>query len=163
MLNTSLINGTNQDADGNGNYSQVTMESGKKYRLRLINMSVDNCTLRSSSPFYTQALTLQIQTFRCLWTAIHSKSSLQTSSPSNLSPPNGWSWVLDRFVRPTFDSSLTNVPRQRYDVIITANQSAGNYWFRSNVSTACQSGNNFYGRAIWSYTSEPAATPYSTE
>lgn len=37
-----LINGTNQDANGNGKYSQVTIKKGKKYRLRLINISVDN-------------------------------------------------------------------------------------------------------------------------
>ncbi|KAK4496153.1 hypothetical protein PRZ48_012132 [Zasmidium cellare] len=123
-----LINGTNQDANGNGNYSQVTVESGKKYRLRLINMSVDNYIQVSLDSHPFEVITadfVPIQPFAAEW--------------------------------------LVMGIGQRYDVIITANQSAGNYWFRSNVSEACQSANNFYGRAIWSYSSEPVDTPYSTE
>ncbi|KAF2706997.1 multicopper oxidase [Pleomassaria siparia CBS 279.74] len=58
---------------------------------------------------------------------------------------------------------------QRYDVIINANQTEGNYWFRANVATACASANNFYGRSIFTYDStsvtpgapstDPAADP----
>lgn len=40
--NTILINGTNQNPNGGGNYNKVTIISGKKYRLRLINTSMDN-------------------------------------------------------------------------------------------------------------------------
>lgn len=48
---------------------------------------------------------------------------------------------------------------QRYDVIITANQTSGNYWFRANVATACASANNFYGRSIFTYSDATVATP----
>ncbi|CAK4030515.1 hypothetical protein B0A54_07922 [Lecanosticta acicola] len=95
-----LINGTNKDADGNGNYGQVTVESDKKYRLRLVNINVDN---------YIQV-------------------------------------------------SLDNHPFE----VIAADFTAGNYWFRSNVSSDCQSGSNFYGRAIWSYSNVTSSTPQST-
>ncbi|KAF2655213.1 multicopper oxidase [Lophiostoma macrostomum CBS 122681] len=39
---TILVNGTNKNANGGGSYGKVTMKQGKKYRLRLINSSVDN-------------------------------------------------------------------------------------------------------------------------
>ena len=37
-----LVNGTGKDAHGNGQYSRTTVEAGKRYRLRVINTSVDN-------------------------------------------------------------------------------------------------------------------------
>ncbi|KAF2471867.1 putative multicopper oxidase, type 1 [Lindgomyces ingoldianus] len=37
-----IVNGTNKNANGGGSYGKVTLTKGKKYRLRLINMSVDN-------------------------------------------------------------------------------------------------------------------------
>lgn len=37
-----LINGTSKNAAGGGSYNKVTIQSGKKYRLRLINTSVDS-------------------------------------------------------------------------------------------------------------------------
>lgn len=40
--NNIIVNGTNQNANGGGKYGQVNIQSGKKYRLRLINTSVDN-------------------------------------------------------------------------------------------------------------------------
>jgi len=51
---------------------------------------------------------------------------------------------------------------QRYDVIINANQTAGNYWFRAEVANACASANNFYGRSIFSYSGVASGTPSST-
>ncbi|KAF2874552.1 putative multicopper oxidase, type 1 [Massariosphaeria phaeospora] len=44
---TMMINGTNKNAAGGGKYGKVSMKKGKKYRLRLINASVDN-TVRVS-------------------------------------------------------------------------------------------------------------------
>jgi len=38
---TILINGTNKNSNGGGQYSQTTITPGKKHRLRLINTSVD--------------------------------------------------------------------------------------------------------------------------
>ncbi|KAF2739761.1 laccase precursor [Polyplosphaeria fusca] len=51
---------------------------------------------------------------------------------------------------------------QRYDVVFTANQTAGNYWFRAQVANDCASANNGVGRAIFSYQGVAAADPTST-
>jgi len=51
---------------------------------------------------------------------------------------------------------------QRYDVIITANQTASNYWFRADAEPNCQSVNNGVGRAIWTYAGRPVADPTTT-
>ncbi|KAF2103704.1 putative multicopper oxidase, type 1 [Rhizodiscina lignyota] len=55
---------------------------------------------------------------------------------------------------------------QRYEVIITANQAVGNYWFRAEVAADCASANNNFGRAIFSYTGaasgDPTTTAYDT-
>jgi len=47
-------------------------------------------------------------------------------------------------------------------VVFTANQAVGNYWFRAENVAACASGNNFYGRAVFSYAGAPAGDPTST-
>lgn len=36
-----LINGTNKNAQGGGAYNKVTLQPGKKHRLRIINMAID--------------------------------------------------------------------------------------------------------------------------
>lgn len=51
---------------------------------------------------------------------------------------------------------------QRYDVIFTANQTVGNYWFRAEVAGDCSSSNNYYGRAIFPYAGAPAGDPTSS-
>ena len=51
---------------------------------------------------------------------------------------------------------------QRYDVIITANQTASNYWFRADAEPNCQSVNNGVGRAIWTYAGKAVADPTTT-
>jgi FtsP/CotA-like multicopper oxidase with cupredoxin domain len=40
--NTILINGTNKNANGSGEYSQVSITPGKKHLLRLVNIGIDN-------------------------------------------------------------------------------------------------------------------------
>lgn len=125
---TVLINGTNKNANGCGSYNKVTMQAGKKYRLRLINTSVDNY-LRVSLDNHT----MQIMT-------------------TDFIP-----------VKPFTVETLLMGIGQRYDVVINANQTAGNYWFRVNTATDCLSANNFYGRAIWSYSTVTAGTPTSPE
>jgi FtsP/CotA-like multicopper oxidase with cupredoxin domain len=42
FANTILINGTNKNPAGGGQYSNVKLTPGKKHRLRLINTAVDN-------------------------------------------------------------------------------------------------------------------------
>jgi len=50
---------------------------------------------------------------------------------------------------------------QRYDVIITANQTAGNYWFRAVADGLCQSRNTREGRAVFTYQGQTVADPTS--
>jgi FtsP/CotA-like multicopper oxidase with cupredoxin domain len=119
-----LINGTAKSATGSGAYNKVTVQSGKKYRLRLINTSVDS-NLRvnlDGHPFQV---------------------------------------IATDFV-PVVPYSTTYIQigiGQRYDVIITANQTAGNYWFRADPDGACQSRASKGGLAIFTYSGVTAADP----
>ena len=121
-----LINGTNQNAAGKGNYNKVSIQSGKKYRLRLINTAVDNYIRVSLDNHVMQVMT------------------------SDFIP-----------VKSFYAETLLLGIGQRYDVVINANQTAGNYWFRADVATDCLSGNNGSGRAIWTYSGVTAGTPTS--
>jgi hypothetical protein len=55
---------------------------------------------------------------------------------------------------------------QRYDVIIEANQTASNYWFRAEAVNACATPVLRVGRAIFTYAgitpSDPSSTPFDT-
>lgn len=48
---------------------------------------------------------------------------------------------------------------QRYDVVFTASQGSGNYFFRAEVATDCFSGNTGKGRALFTYSGTIAAEP----
>lgn len=48
---------------------------------------------------------------------------------------------------------------QRYDVIFTANQTAGTYWFRAEVAGDCFSANNGKGRALFTYSGQTVSAP----
>jgi FtsP/CotA-like multicopper oxidase with cupredoxin domain len=50
---------------------------------------------------------------------------------------------------------------QRYDVIIDAKATAGNYWFRAEAARDCFSTNQYVGRAIFTYGETPVADPIS--
>lgn len=121
-----LINGTNKNANGGGTYNQVSITKGKKYRLRLINMSGDNF--------------------------------IRVSLDSHVLEVMAADFIP---VKPFTVDTLLIAIGQRYDVVINANQTAGNYWFRANAATDCLSGNDFYGRAIWTYSGVTAGTPTS--
>lgn len=51
---------------------------------------------------------------------------------------------------------------QRYDVIINANSTASNYWFRAAVQQGCGTNDNPDARSIFSYDGAPAGTPNDT-
>ena len=51
---------------------------------------------------------------------------------------------------------------QRYDVIVNANQTLGNYWFRVKYATGCGTNANTNIRAIFNYDSVTVANPTST-
>ncbi|GAM85422.1 hypothetical protein ANO11243_034290 [Dothideomycetidae sp. 11243] len=121
-----LVNGSMTSSHG-GQYSKTTIECGKKYRIRLINMSVDNHFMVSldGHPF--------------------------TVIASDFVP----------IVPYTTDWLFLGIG-QRYDVIITANQTIDNYWFRAEVQRGCGiNKNNGNIRSIFSYDTAPATNPTS--
>lgn len=122
-----LINGTNQNAAGGGKYNYVSIASGKRYRLRLINTSVDNYIKVSLDGHLLQVMA------------------------ADFIP-----------VKPFYTNWLLLGTGQRYDVVINANQTAGNYWFRAEAASECASGNKFYGRAVWTYAGAQVGLPTST-
>ncbi|KAG9688980.1 laccase precursor, partial [Aureobasidium melanogenum] len=48
---------------------------------------------------------------------------------------------------------------QRYDVIIDANQTSGNYWFRAEAANECASSSDGNGRAIFRYDASSTSVP----
>lgn len=122
-----LINGTNQDGYGNGQYSKVSITNGKKYRLRLVNVAVDNYIRVSldNHPMLIMA--------------------------SDFIP-----------IKPIYANWVLLGVGQRYDVVINANMTSGNFWFRADVAGDCLSGNDGSGLAVWTYSGTNAATPSST-
>jgi len=123
-MDSILINGTNKASSGAGQYNYVTVTSGKRYRLRLINMSVDNYIRVSLDSHNFLVIT------------------------SDFVP-----------VIPFAAQQLLLGAGQRYDVVITANQTASNYWFRASVATDCQSSNNNNGLAVWTYSGVTVQNP----
>ena len=121
---TILINGTNKSPSGTGSYNKVKITKGKKYRLRLINGSID-ANIRVSldgHPFTViTADFVPVKTYTANW--------------------------------------LLLAIGQRYDVIIYANNTIGNYWFRAEPATQCTSRNGYFGRSIFSYEGAPDADP----
>ncbi|EMD61339.1 hypothetical protein GGP41_003968 [Bipolaris sorokiniana] len=98
-----LVNGTHINAlNDNGKYARMNVVKGKKYRIRLINTSVDNVFSVSLDGHPFTVLT------------------------SDFVP-------INTFVT----NQLTLQIGQRYDVVITANQTVDNYWFRVAVGTSC--------------------------
>ncbi|KAI9714343.1 MAG: hypothetical protein M1820_000304 [Bogoriella megaspora] len=123
-----LINGTNRNvANTTGKYATTKVTKGKKYRLRLINTSLDN-DIRVSLDG-------------------HSLTVMTTDFVP---------------VKPFSTNTILLAIGQRYDVVIYANQTAGNYWLRAQVATDCQSANSGIGYAIFNYDSVAVANPSST-
>lgn len=58
----------------------------------------------------------------------------------------------------TVNSVLLGVG-QRYEVIVEANQAAGNYWLRAEAEAACRVGNKNKGKAIIHYSNVPVGEP----
>lgn len=63
---------------------------------------------------------------------------------------------------PYYTETLLLASGQRYDVIINANQTPGNYWFHSHVVPSCGSTNHHNASAIWTYEGVEQAIPTST-
>lgn len=126
-----LINGTMVSLDGtSGSYYTTTITHGKKYRLRLINTSVDNHFMVS----------LDSHTFTVI-----------TSDFVPIKPYTA-DWIFIGI-------------GQRYDVIITANQTIDNYWFRAEVQDEAGCGTNYNNgniKSIFSYTGASSGDPTSS-
>jgi hypothetical protein len=139
-----LINGTMKNTAGQGSYHKNTITKGKKYKVRIINTSLDNH-------------------FK-----VHLDGHNLTVVSSDLVPvipyPTDWlfvgigkclAWIV-------FQPILTDIG-QRHDVIINANQAVGNYWFRAEAQGTCGANkNNGNIKAIFSYDGAPAGDPTST-
>ncbi|CAN9443958.1 unnamed protein product [Alternaria alternata] len=121
-----LINGTAKNAAGGGAWSNVKIQAGKRYRLRLVNTAVDT----------NMVVNLDGHPFQVIAT--------------DFVPIN-----------PYNTTHLQIGIGQRYDVIITANQTAGNYWFRAVADGLCQSRNSREGRAVFTYQGQTVADPTS--
>ena len=65
-------------------------------------------------------------------------------------------------IKPYTTQTLLLAIGQRYDVVITANQPAGNYWFRASNAAGCLSSVRNNGLAIWTYDGVTPGTPAST-
>lgn len=126
-----LVNGTHINAQGGGKYAKMTVTKGKKYRIRIINTSVDS----------TFHVSLDGHPF--------------TVMTSDFVP-----------IKPYVTDQLSIAIGQRYDVMIVANQTVDNYWFRVGYGTAC--GNNdiltsgIQLGAILSYSGAASKNPTST-
>ncbi|EDU41729.1 SufI multicopper oxidase [Pyrenophora tritici-repentis] len=122
-----LVNGTAKNAQGGGAWNRVTIEKGKKYRLRLVNTASDANMIVSldGHPFLV---------------------------------------IANDFVaiEPYRTTHLQIAIGQRYDVVITADQLASNYWFRAQANSLCSSSSAREGRAIFNYQGQPVADPTST-
>ncbi|KAF2255604.1 multicopper oxidase [Trematosphaeria pertusa] len=126
-----LVNGTHVNANGGGSYFTMKVKKGKKYRIRIINTSVDT----------TFSVSMDKHPF--------------TVITSDFVP-----------IKPIVADQLTLAIGQRYDVVINANQTADNYWFRVSVGTDCGS-NDMVGKdiplgAILQYDGAPDGNPTST-
>lgn len=51
---------------------------------------------------------------------------------------------------------------QRYDVIIDANYTSGNFWFRAEVASECGNVNGYVGQSIFTYNGTTVADPTTT-
>jgi FtsP/CotA-like multicopper oxidase with cupredoxin domain len=142
-----LVNGTHVNPNGGGSYAKMNVVKvwltilkhwtslklylqGKKYRIRIINTSVDS--------YFT--VSMDGHPFTVI-----------TSDFVPIKP-----WVTDQ---------LTLAIGQRYDVIISANQTVGNYWFR--ITPGACAANNYVGKidhigAILHYKNATDANPTST-
>ena len=131
-----LFNGTTVDPDtGSGEYAKITLTSGKKHRLRLINTSKSSIPLSS---YMTNNTTPGVENHLQLSIVNHNMTIIGT----DFVPVNPY---------PT--DSLFIAVGQRYDVIIDANQDVDNYWFNVTYggSGFCGSSNNPYPAAIVQY------------
>lgn len=113
---TLLINGTNKLDNGQGSYSRVTLHQGKRYRLRLVNTSVDSIVRVSLDGHPFSVITADLVPIHAFTTK----------------------WLL-------MSSG------QRYDVVIEANQTVANYWFRCEIAESCGSRTHNSAKSIFQY------------
>jgi FtsP/CotA-like multicopper oxidase with cupredoxin domain len=123
---TGLINGTMKNAQGGGAYHVTNVQKGQRYRIRLVNMGVDN-------HFH---VTIDNHAF--------------TVIASDFVP-----------IQPFVTNSLSMAVGQRYDVIIVANQTVGNYWLRVQTGDCNQNANQGNIRSIIRYQGAPQSDPNS--
>lgn len=129
LADNGLINGTMVSKGGkSGKYGVTKMQRGKRYRLRLINVSSDNSFMVSLDGHPFEVIT------------------------ADLVP-----------VKPVTRSWVFLGVGQRHDVIITANQTGGSWWFRAEAPDRCgTNANNGNIKSIFRYENATQALPNST-
>jgi hypothetical protein len=88
-----LINGTNKNPNGGGQYNQVKIKKGKKYRLRLINSSLDNYLRVSLDKHQFQVITadfVPVVPFYTDWILIAIGQRYDVIINANQEPGNYW-------------------------------------------------------------------------
>lgn len=122
------------------------MEYGKRYRLRIISMAVDNYMRVSLDGHPFEIIAVDFVPIKPIITEWIFMGAGQVCT---ISPYFHYAWGAKK--RP-----------QRYDVIVTANRSSGSYWFRTEVAKQCRNNNLHFGRAVWSYSNTLPSIPNST-
>ncbi|KAJ5788516.1 hypothetical protein N7457_003506 [Penicillium paradoxum] len=140
ITNTILINGTNKDAQNmTGSWATTPgLIPGKKYLLRPINAH-RHCDLCRCAGTDVQAFRVSLDN--------HSLTII-----ANDFVP----------VEPLAVDHLILAIGQRYDVIFTANQKPGNYWFCAFAETACFGSSINSALSIFNYGGVELSTPNST-
>jgi FtsP/CotA-like multicopper oxidase with cupredoxin domain len=113
-----VVNGTHvNQKNNNGKYARISIKKGKSYLLRLINTAVDS-TFHVS--FDNHPMTVVAADF----------------TPIVPYTTNQLSLVIGKQLITAFPTKKANIGAgQRYNIIIHANQTVDNYWFRVNVGT----------------------------
>ena len=125
-LDTGLINGMNV-WEGAGQQFEMTVEPGKSYRLRLVNVAI-----QSTFVFYVDGHSFDVIAM-----------DFVPITPYNT------------------DKVVINIG-QRYDLIMKADQSAGDYWMRSENQQTCGNLTNPDIRGIVHYSNGPKGVPVDT-
>jgi len=126
-LDTALINGKGT-FNGTGDRYEMSIQSGKKHRVRFINSAIDT----------------------------HFKLSLDGHNMTVI--------AMDFVPVIPFSIQVLDIAMgQRYDVIIEADQTATNYWFRSIPQSSCSENDSTNDiRAIVRYDNSSTADPTTT-
>lgn len=136
-LETGLINGTNTYGNGSdvvGHRFNTSVTAGDSYRIRLVNAAIDTTWKFSIDNHTLQVIAADLTPIEPYYTDI------VTINIGKLLPPFVPKTGKKRNAAPGVDK----VPGQRYDLVVTANESAtaSDFWIRSIPQLACSNNAN---------------------